>query len=704
MIRQALGLVLILSLVGNWPAKEGHAMALGRTIGSAGHYAGWAVEAYPEASGAEMEAIVRRLVNHGANVIWIGHNNPGEVDASKVEPGLSYAVYEAYGDPADPRHADAVAMVEAQQRMLAACRVASVPAVLPVGYQIQMGQRWNEAHPGDVRRNAVGQPLDIYGGGVSASFYAPTYRADIEAYYRWVDAEFVRPYADVILMLNLADEPLGGDYSSHAEAEFRRRHGFGFAEVGDDPARQRLLGAFQSRYVVEYAVYSAEFWQRLHPGLAVTMSFDGGQARQTLTMPDVEALFRDTPANFVVTFDAYPRDGLPHVALSDADLVGLFLLGRSLGLYSARYDKPIWLWAAANSWGLSQASPDPGTVSDAVANGLYLALLVRQGGGELEGIAYWNYNVKEQGLYNDSHDTAYEVETMFEQVSATLPRLRRLLAAPTSSPDVLVLAPPSRAHEAIGAEQAAVLLEVQPLQRLAVLAKAGVNAAVVSSLDGWPEEVRAIVVLAPESKYLSAQDLERLGDALAQGSKVVASPGVAAALGDAAGGSQPELPAGSGDLVARQGNLYVAQKGLAVLFEDARHEVLGGFWREVLGVAEVQPGYRIVTADYALHYHLGPAVRVELALPFEAYGYRYDEEARPAERFYGSRLDITLGRREYILLRRDRRAWPWSASVIPERAPVVSHGDPESMEDRRDSISSSRARAHRELVPISYLC
>jgi hypothetical protein len=685
MMRRVLGLVLILSLAGAWPAAEGRDVARGRTVvrgqilvqgqtyGLAGHYAGWAVEAYPEASAAEMEAIVQRLVDHGANVVWIGHNNPGEVDAAKVEPGLSYAVYEAYLDPADPRHADAAAMVEAQHRMLAACRAVGVPAVLPVGYQIQMGQRWNEAHPDDVRRDAQGQPLDIYGGGVSASFYAPTYRADIEAYYRWVDAEFLQPYADVILMLNLADEPLGGDYSSHAEAEFRRHHGFGFAEVGDDPARRQLLGAFESRYVVEYATYSAGFWQALHPGLPVTMSFDGAQARQTLTMPDVEALFRDTPANFVVTFDAYPRDGLPHVALSDANLVGLFLLARSLGLYSARYDKPVWLWAAANSWGLGQASPDPGTVSDAVANGLYLALLVRQGGGDLQGIAYWNYNVKEQGLYNDSHDTAYEVETMFEQVSAGLPPLRRMLAAPASSPEVLVLAPPSRAHEAIGAERAAVLLEVQPLQRLDMLAKAGVNAVVVGSLDGWPEDVRAVVVLAPESNYLSAGDLARLDDALVRGAKVVTSPGVAAALGNESGGDQPELGAeDSGGLVVRQGNLYVAQKGLAVLFEDARHEVLSGFWREVLGVEEVHAGYGILTADYAFHYNLGPVVGLQLALPFAAYGYRYDEGARPIERIYSSRLDVTLGRREYLLLRRDPRAWPWSVRVNPEQEPGLT--------------------------------
>ena len=83
----------------------------------------------------------------------------------------------------------------------------------------------------------------------------------------------------------------------------------------------------------------------------------------------------------------------------DGDLVGLFLLARSAGLYSARYDRPLWLWAAANSWGLSQASQDPGSVSDAVANGLYLSLLVRQGGGDLQGIAAPGGST---GLFTDS--------------------------------------------------------------------------------------------------------------------------------------------------------------------------------------------------------------------------------------------------------------------------------------------------------------
>jgi hypothetical protein len=650
-LQRVLGLILIVSIVGIWPAAT-HSEGANRI-----RYAGWALEAYPEMSFPEMAATVRLLVQSGSNVVWIGHNNPGEVIANKVEPGLSYAVYEAAVDAADPRHAAAQAIVDAQHRMLRACRDSGVKAVLPVGYQIQMGQMWNDRHPGDLRRDASGALLDIYGGGVSASFYAASYRHDIEAYYRWLDAEFVRPYADTLLMLNLADEPMGGDYSSAAEAAFRATYGIGFDDVGDDPAQQVLLGQFESRYVVEYAIYSAHLWQKIHPGLSVTMSFDGAQARQSFTLPDVEALFRDTPSNFVVTFDAYPHDGPPGTALTDGDLVGLFLLIRSAGLYSARYGKPLWLWAAANSWGLSQASADPGTLSDAVANGLYLAMLVRQAGGDLQGITYWNYNVKGQGLYNDTHATTYQPDALFKRVSAALPTLRRLMALPASRPRQLVLAPPTRSYVEIGARRAAIRLEVQPFSRLAVLARGDVNAAVVGSLTGWDlAGLRAIVVLAPHVEDLAGDDLLLLRRFLQRDGKVVASPAVGKVLSAAT--SSAREPA-YGGMVEQWGNLYVAQKGVAVLFEDRRHDLLSGFWREVLGLGTPQPGYEVLTRRLAFYYNPGPEpATVELVLPFDAYGYRYDDEALPAGALYGSRVTVTLGRREYLLLW-PRNPWTW---------------------------------------------
>src|SRR5579871_3246208 len=95
------------------------AMAQGKTES---RYAGWAMEGYPQDSAAQMLAMVRRQVAAGANVVWIGQNNPGEVGAAKREPALSYAVYAAAQRPRDPLRADALAMIDAQRRLLRACQ------------------------------------------------------------------------------------------------------------------------------------------------------------------------------------------------------------------------------------------------------------------------------------------------------------------------------------------------------------------------------------------------------------------------------------------------------------------------------------------------------------------------------------------------------------------------------------------------------
>jgi hypothetical protein len=68
-------------------------------------YAGWATEAYPQDSVDKMEEMVARQRAAGANIVWLGHNNPGEVNAQGPEPGLSYAIYEALQDENDPRNA-----------------------------------------------------------------------------------------------------------------------------------------------------------------------------------------------------------------------------------------------------------------------------------------------------------------------------------------------------------------------------------------------------------------------------------------------------------------------------------------------------------------------------------------------------------------------------------------------------------------------
>jgi hypothetical protein len=236
-----------------------------------------------------------------------------------------------------------------------------------------------------------------------------------------------------------------------------------------------------------------------------------------------------------------------------------------------------------------------------------------------------------------------------------LPLLRRLMNSPASSPSVLVLAPPARSYDQIGAAREAVRLDVQPYQQLAILATEGIDAAVVSSLEGWPlDDVRAIVVLSPSLDALSPGDLPALRAFLARGGKLVTSPQVGTVL---AGGMGMALRPAFGGFVGQQGDLYVAQQGLAILFEDERQGALTAFWREVLGLDVPRPGYRLVTDRFAFQANLGPEpATFGLALPFEAIGYRYDDQGRPVEQLRGSRLQVTLGRREFILLSRVRRA------------------------------------------------
>jgi hypothetical protein len=406
------------------------------------------MEAYPEMSASEMRAIVRRQKGQGCNVVWIGHNNPGVVDQHKVEPGLSYAVYRAYTDSNHPRHAEAQAMLQAQHRLLTACRAEGMPVVFPVGYQIQMGEAWEQAHPGDLTTDYDGQPLDI--GGHNASLFSSAYQANIRTYYLWTYQHFVAPYQDIIMMVNLSDEPQGGDYSVHADEVFRQRYGCGMREVGADPERLQALGAFQARYMVEYASWSANLWQAIAPEVRTTISFCGQQARYAHFMPEIEPLFRDTPANFTVTFDAYPRDGFYTDPITDSDITSLFILARALGRYSARYNRPLWLWSTANSWGLGQDSRDKADIADAAANALYLAQLVAQAGGRLEGIAFWNYNIKQQGLYNDTNPIVYHPDEMFRRVSGAGLWARAAMASDSEPVRVLIFAPAAHTYGVIG--------------------------------------------------------------------------------------------------------------------------------------------------------------------------------------------------------------------------------------------------------------
>jgi hypothetical protein len=434
-------------------------------------YTGWAMDIYPDMSEKDIARHVRRQLREGANFVWIGHNNPGEVDRNKVEPALSYAVYEAYVNSRDPRHEDAREIVDAQTRMLDSCLKKNVPVVLPVGYQIQMGEVWNRNHPEHLRRTFEGKIINA--GGVSACFYSPQYRRDITTYYRWIVERFIEKYCPIILMVNLADEPFGGDYSQHAEAVFRRRHDLRFIEAArGDVEEQGLLGEFQSNCIAEYASWSADAWHAVCPSIPSTMSFCGYHGREENVMPSVQALFELTPDYFHPTFDVYPRDGSAKRPIKQSDIIMLVILLKQLSYLSHKYGRPYWLWTTGNSWGLGQNSPDKANIADALANQFYAASTAADNHGNLKGIAVWNYNIPNQGLYNDPNPIIYDPDEMFRKVTRILKWLRARLSTPKKRAiDVALVLPRSYSDRCIGKSRKWVRVRPFGFERMESLAK-----------------------------------------------------------------------------------------------------------------------------------------------------------------------------------------------------------------------------------------
>jgi len=401
---------------------------------------GWAYEAYPDASFEKMRDDFAMMGANGANAVWLGHNNPGQVDADKVEPGISYAVYAALQNKNDALHADARAMADAVKRALDAARETKMQVILPIGYQIQMGDAWNRAHPDDLRLTFDGQPLNFYHSGYTASPYSPQYRADITKYYEWIQNEFVEPYRDVIVMLSLADEPMGGDYSEHAKQEFARR----FGKTMDALSQNEMwkIGEFESGVIADYATWSANEWARINPQLPTTMSFHGGEtARRVWGLPDIEKLFSQTPDTFIITFDAYLHDDLATKPATPDQAAQLKLFLNTIGNYSRVYNKPIALWGGVNAWGLAQESNSPLGVPDAVTNLLLLYDSPTRAGADVWGIFAWNYNVKQQGLENYTRPTTYDVRAMQIAVERAFPLLRTRQSAAHTPEIVIVTAP-----------------------------------------------------------------------------------------------------------------------------------------------------------------------------------------------------------------------------------------------------------------------
>lgn len=472
-------------------------------------YAGWAMDAYPDLSAADFTATFVRMRDAGANLVWIGHNNPAAVDPAALEVGLSYPVYAAAINSGDPHNGAALSIIAAQRRALDAARAVGIKVVLPINYRTQMGDAWNAAHQDSVRRGPDGTILNF--GGEDASPYAGVFRSDNRRYYEWIDQTFVGPYRDVILMLNLGDEPTGVDYSLPADSTFFAATGYHFADVGTDPQRIQQLGAFQSHVMVDFATWAAWQWVAIDPAVMVTISFDGGPGRDNQQAPAIEDIFRQAPPNFQPGWSAYPRDGKPFEAVDDSNLTGLSTLLGTLAHFSARYQRPYWLWSSGNSWGLGQESADPSSVADAMVNFRMLADVSKQAGGLLRGIAVWNYNVRHQGLYNNTGPTSYNPDDLFARVSAQFAGVRQVLLGRSGpGPNVLILAPNAMPQRLIASTQ---LVNIWSLRGynfgdLVSLVRSGATPAVVGTLAGEDlSGIRLLVVLARDQADLTPADV-----------------------------------------------------------------------------------------------------------------------------------------------------------------------------------------------------
>lgn len=492
---------------------------------------GWAYEAYPDAPQGAMQADFARMRLNGANAVWLGHNNPGEVDRNKVEPGLSYAVYEALQDANDPRHADAQAMADAVRSALDAARAAGLEVILPVGYQIQMGSAWNARHPDSLRRRADGTLMNLFNSGSTASPYDAQYRADIRRYYEWIQQEWVAPYHDVIAMLSLADEPMGGDYSAAAQRAFAEKYGKAVEQL--PPAEQWQWGEFQAGVIVDYAVWSAQVWSELNPDLPTTMSFHGGDtARRVWGLPDLERLFAETPENFVITFDAYLHDDLAAKPATADEAAQLKLFLATVGHYSKVYDKPLALWGGANAWGLAQASDSPRGIPDAVSNLFLLYDVPSRMGANLWGIFAWNYNVKQQGLYNYALPTSYDPAALETAVSRVLPLLRQRRTGALAAPEIAIYVSPRTLYQALASSRASdappAWFDATPYAR----AFADRDAVFVTSPRSLKAAEGARWLIVPEQGMDTAPEVLALIRAqFERGGIVLAHQSVAAALG-----------------------------------------------------------------------------------------------------------------------------------------------------------------------------
>lgn len=399
---------------------------------------GWAYSPRWRKSRAEIVADLRRMRDLGCNTIYIGHNSAGDTNPDAYEPGLAPANWYAIA-AATPSAADAQTVVGVINTTLDAAREVGLDVLLGIGYQIMMGDEWNDAHPDDLRRNRDGELLKHWGSVFTASPYSEVYRRDIREYYGWVNQTFVQPNPHVVA-LNLADEPMGADFSSHAMAAFQARYGVTF-----QAATNVQRGEFLAGVIPDYAAWSANFWDRLNPSVRTMMTFH--VQRDAPFLPDVERIFAQTPSSFVFSEDTHLDDGLVDRTITPEVVRLLYGMCRTFGWLSQVYGKSLMLWTGANAWSLKKN----GGLLEARQNIEIVHDATRQAGGQIAMLMAWGWNIQFQGVYDDEGNFGADKESMIAGVSQLLAERRDRLSVPsTSRPDRVYHVPSASLLATIG--------------------------------------------------------------------------------------------------------------------------------------------------------------------------------------------------------------------------------------------------------------
>jgi hypothetical protein len=408
---------------------------------------GWAYSPRWRKPRADVVADMRRMRDLGCNTVYIGHNSAGNTDPDAYEPGLAPANWYAIA-AATPNADNARTVVGAITTAVDAAREAGLDVVLGIGYQIMMGDEWNANHPGDLRLNRNGELLKHWGSVFTASPYAPAYQRDIREYYAWVNQTFVLPNPHVVA-LNLADEPMGSDFSVHAMAAFQARYGLPF-----ERAASTQRGEFLSGVIADYAAWSATYWELLNPQVRTMMTFH--VQRDVPFLPDIERIFAQTPPSFIFSEDTHLDDGLIDRTITPQNVRLLYGMCRTFGWLSQVYNKPLMLWTGANAWGLKQG----GGMPEARQNIEIVHDATRQAGGRLGMLMAWGWNIQFQGVYDDEGNFAADKEGMISGVSQLLAARRERLSTPTGGrPDRVYHVPAATLLPAIGEQRADHLAE-----------------------------------------------------------------------------------------------------------------------------------------------------------------------------------------------------------------------------------------------------